>query len=293
VAYSFNAEIHYAVLDSDGTLVKAETGAGNGNNGYYPDAIQLDNGRIVMAWNSWSNTGEIIYAVLDGATYNLISGANQLYNPASQAGESNVSVTDGGNNLAVLTWSDRDFDYRRTLYYALVDSSGALVTDPMIFHQSKENVTTSFNGYGNTTYSWTPSSGVDGVVTFAGSLFGGAPGGTAGVDVRYSNHGASVATNVVMTTTLNADLSYAGDNSGVTPTVNGNNISWSFPDLLLLENREFSIYTSIPVSASIGTKYPVAAALDSDGPEANPADNADGSQVWVSLQSNLPAIIKP
>ena len=102
-----------------------------------------------------------------------------------------------------------------------------------------------------------------------------------------------MATNVVVSATLDAVLSYDGDNSGVTPTVNGNNISWTFPDLPLLENRKFSIYATVPLSASIGSKYPVSVAMDSDGPEANLADNTDAAQVWAALQNYLPAMIKP
>jgi hypothetical protein len=54
---------------------------------------------------------------------------------------------------------DRERDYHRNLYYALVGGNGDILTPPMIFRASQATVPhieTSFEGYGNTSYSTTP-----------------------------------------------------------------------------------------------------------------------------------------
>ncbi len=155
LAYYANGSISYAVLNSAGNVFKGETATGG--YGYGPDAVQLANGSVLLAWTSWgADLNEISFAVLDGTNYNVVAGPTALSNPAAVTGNDYVSVAADGAGRGILTWMDRDYDYRRNLYYALVDSSGAVLTDPMIFRTSQAtdpNIETSFEGYGNT--SWT------------------------------------------------------------------------------------------------------------------------------------------
>lgn len=143
-----DGNIYYAVLDSAGNIVKAETSTG-GAWGWYPDAVQLSNGNIVIAWS-----GSICFVVLDSA-YNLIAGPTALSNPAAVTGDDYVSVAADSAGHAILTWTDSDWDYRRNLYYALVDGNGNMLTGPMIFRTSQATdpyIETSYKGYGNTSY---------------------------------------------------------------------------------------------------------------------------------------------
>jgi hypothetical protein len=190
---------------------------------------------------------------------------------------------------------DRDSSFRHNLYYALVDGSGNVLTDPMILRTSQAAdpyILTSHKGYGNTSYSWTPASDVDGVATFSASLFGGPPAGNAVVRVRYTNHGATMATGVVLTVTMDSELSYVSDTSGVVPTFSGNDPVWSLPDLGLLDSRGFAVQVQVPSGAAIGTRYPVTITLASDGPEANPSDNTDAAEVMAARQVFLPIILR-
>jgi len=177
----------------------------------------------------------------------------------------------------------------------LVNGNGNVLTDPMIFRTSQATVPyieTSYEGYGNTTYSWTPPSGVDGVAAFNASLFGGPPGGNAAVSVRYANHGATTATGVVLTATLDSDLTYASDTSGAVPTVSGNDVVWSLPDLGFLDSHNFTLYIQVPSGAAYGTRYPVTLSMTSDGPEASAGNNTDSAEVMAARQVFLPIVFR-
>ena len=152
-----NGDIYYAVLDSVGSAVKGATNLSTGYGGWLPDAVQLSNGKIVVAWS-----GSMRFAVLDSA-YNRIAGPTTLSNPAAVTGDAYISVAADDAGHAILTWMDYDWSYRRNLYYALVDSSGNTITPPMIFRTSQATdpyIETSYIGYGNTSYSWTPTPNV-------------------------------------------------------------------------------------------------------------------------------------
>lgn len=152
LAYYSPSGIAYAVINSAGSTIKAETSTGGW--GYSPDAVQLSDENILVAWQDWDE--EIVFAVLDGATYNKTQGPTWLNNPAAVTGDAYVSVTADGSGRAILTWMDYDYDYRRNLYYALVNGDGDVLTDPMIFRTSQSTdprIETSYEGYGNTSYS--------------------------------------------------------------------------------------------------------------------------------------------
>jgi len=267
--------------------------------------VQLSDGKILAVWEAWGCfTGEwtsrIRFALLD-TSYHIIGTPKCLGDgpaPGATSGDIAASVAAGGAGRGVITWMDRDWNSRRNLYYALVDGNGNVLTPPMIFRTAGPTswgspyIETSYKGYGNTSYSWTPPSGVDGVASFSASLFGGPPGGNAAVGVRYANHGATIATNVVLTATLDSNLTYVSDTSGVAPAVSGNNVVWSLPDLGFLESRDFTLYVGVPSGAAYGTRYPVTLTLTSAGPEANPPDNTASAQVMAARQVFLPLVFR-
>jgi hypothetical protein len=140
--------IYYAVLDSAGETVKDKTSTGG--YGWRPDAVQLSDGKVVIAWDE-----DIEFVVLDGDTYSKVAGPIWLYNPASPTGDAYVSVAADNAGHAILTWMDSDWDVRHNLYYALVDGDGSTLTGPMIFQTTQatgSHIETSFEGYGNTSF---------------------------------------------------------------------------------------------------------------------------------------------
>ncbi len=149
LAYYGPNGISYGVLDSGGATVKAETSAGG--YGWGPDAVQLSDGSVVIAWS-----GSVEFVVLDDTTYDVIAGPTSLYNPAASTGDTCVSIAADAAGHAILTWMDSDWNYRHNLYYALVDGNGDVLTAPMIFRTSQamdSHIETSYGGYGNTSFS--------------------------------------------------------------------------------------------------------------------------------------------
>ncbi len=286
LAYTKSSVIYYAVLDSSGNTVKAPTFTGNYGAGL--DAVQLSNGRIVLAWAYWYADRTIQFLVLDGTTYTIVAGPTMLSNIFDHNFNLDVAADTAGH--AILTWVT---DSYHNLIYALVDGDGEVLTPPMIFYTSQStdsDIYTSWQGYGNTSY-WMPPLGVDGVVSFSHSLFAGPPGGNAGVSIRYTNHGATTATHAVITATLSTGLTYLGDTSGIIPTVSGNQVVWNLPNMSFeYESREFKLYVQVPSGASYGTRYPVTLTLTSDGPEINAADNTASAEVMAARQVFLPLI---
>jgi len=293
-----NGNIYYTVISSNGTPVKAVTNLSMDNTvigwGNY-DAVQLSNGKILAVWEAWGcYPGEwvprIQFALLD-TSYNRIGTPVCLKAEAAVNGDAYVSVAADNAGHAVLTWSD--WDNNLNLYYALVDGNGNVLTAPMNFLTSQSLssfIFTSYEGYGNTSYSWTPPAGVDVVATLSASLYGGSPGGNVAISIRTANYGSTPATGVVLTATLDSSLTYVSDTSGITPTVSGNDVTWNLPDLDFLEEINFTLYVQIPPSAAYGTLYPLNLSITSTESETNPSDNTASAQVMAARQVFLPLI---
>jgi hypothetical protein len=149
-----DGDIYFAVLDSGGNLLRYWQNLSNDARSRLdrtPDSVQLSDGRIVVAWTSDSR---IRFAVLD-RSYNQIAGPITLDNPAAVTGDDYVSVAADASGRAILTWKDAEsvWFYSPNLYYALVDGKGKVLTPPMIFRTSPTSIHTSYEGYGNTSYS--------------------------------------------------------------------------------------------------------------------------------------------
>jgi hypothetical protein len=152
------SDIYYAVFDGYGNVVKTITDLSDDGltlGDWGPDAVQLSGGRIVVAWTTSDLRPRQRFAVID-ANYNRVVSPVALDNPAAVTGGDYVSVTADANGRAVLTWMDYDSSYRRTLYYTLVNGSGAVLTAPMVMRSSRANdpyLVSSYEGYGNTSLS--------------------------------------------------------------------------------------------------------------------------------------------
>jgi len=155
-------ETYYGVMNSNGSIVKGPTNLTNDGSSVrdwdYLDAVQLSDGRIIVAWITRSEDlpkTSIRYAILDPA-YNLVAGPTTLSHPSAGETDRYPSVTADSLGHAVLTWTDSWWSH---LYYALLDSAGNEVTSPMIFRTpglsryGTLRIITSYQGHGNTTYS--------------------------------------------------------------------------------------------------------------------------------------------
>jgi hypothetical protein len=192
-----------------------------------------------------------------------------------------------------LTWQT----YADTeLYYALIGGDGSIVTPPMIWYVAQPTtypgIDASRVGYGIAPLDLTPAANVDGTVIAGGTVFYGEPGEIVAVRTSCVNQGLATATGVALTATLNSGLSYSGDNSGLMPTIVGDDVGWSLPEMSFLDSLDFTLYVRIPFGATAGDVYPLSFTLVSDGPEANPADNTDAVEIRVLSLVHLPLVLK-
>jgi hypothetical protein len=288
-------DIYFGVLNSDGSVVKDATNLSTDGLAWAdwgPDAVQLPNGNSVVAWTGEGGSEHRIrYAVLNSA-YNRSFGPATLDDPGTILGSDDVSVTADSAGHVTLTWMEYSL-CQMNLYVALLDGSGGLVTPAMPFHTSPAGCTySSQTGYGNTSYSWTPPVDVDGVAAFGSTVSRGAPGGSSVLQMLSANHGTRTAQNVVLTLTLDPNLTYLSDTSGITPSFSGNDVIWSLPDLAFLDEDGFTVYIALPDGDPPGTAYPVVMNVASDGPEWNSADNTAYAEVMAVAQVFLPLILK-
>lgn len=296
-----NDDVYFAVLNSEGGLVQGatdlsvdETVSDGGNY----DAAQLSDGKILAVWEAWGCfpgewTPRIRYVLLDSA-YNRIGTPKCLErSEAATTGDASVSVAQGPGGLAVLTWMDQDLDTRRNLYYALVNSNGVVVTPATIFQTSRAmqpSIYTSSNG--NTTYSWIPPNGVDSMLSVAPVSAYATPNGMATpIGVTLRGRGGLPATSVRLVATLDPHLRYFGDTSGIAPTVSGQTVTWTLPNLRLFDIRQFQIYLEA-TGGALGDRLPVALQLTSAEADLTPADNQATVQVWLSQSTYLPLLIR-
>jgi len=273
----------YAVLNSSGGITKPAAIFGVFGVWETPDAVLLPNGKVAAAWPT--DTG-VQFAILN-SSYVLESGPTSATSPSLAYGYG-LSVTTDSSSRVIMTWVDGDT--YQNLIYALGNSAGAFITPPMFYKTSADHIDISYNGQGNVPYSL--PDGVDGVASLSADLVGGQPGGNAGVGIHYTNHGATTATGVVLTVTLDSNLTYMSDTSGVVPSVSGNTVTWNLPNMASLGGQDFTLNVGIPAGAALGTHYPISLSLTSNEPDINPGDNTDSAEVMAARQVFLPLIMR-
>jgi ELWxxDGT repeat protein len=120
--------------------------------------------------------------------------------------------------------------------------------------------------------------GVDGWIG-APAVRSGEPSEQVGISVSYGNLGATTTVSTTLTAALDPALAYITDTSGITPVVSGGTLlAWPLPGLDFLDEGRFKVTVQMPAD-DIGTCYPVAWILASDGPEADPENNRVQTEV--------------
>ena len=167
--------VHYATVNAQGELDKtnvllAQRGVNDGI-----DAALLSDGHTMVVWSSWD---DLSYAVL-GPQQTVAVEGKYLVDPLNASSEEmeNASVAPVREGKAVVTWSDA---YDLSISYALLDSSGAVLTEPQMAYQGMEPfypfVVGGQNGSGTTSYSWQPPAAPDVAVKFPLTAMGGLSG---------------------------------------------------------------------------------------------------------------------
>lgn len=158
VAWSYGTKIVAAILDDTGNIIASSDFHNMGEYwGSNLDSVMLSSRQILLAWSTSSleNENRIAYSILYRGTLGQYIPSTVLNNPKSASGDDYVSVTADPDGHAMLTWMEYDYSAGYQLYYALVGSNGAVITEPVIFFSdlTPDEITfTSFSGQGNTTY---------------------------------------------------------------------------------------------------------------------------------------------
>jgi hypothetical protein len=151
-AQLMDSQLSYGRIDRNGNVV-AGPATLSASNPRSPDAVQVPNGNIVLAWSIWSGSkSSIAYAVLNSGL-GIVKGLTSLPNTSPRS-DDNVSVT-RSKDWAVLTWlsSFGAFSGQPSfLYYTLLNGGGNIVTSPMTFFSDCAGCSVSLpsNGQGNT-----------------------------------------------------------------------------------------------------------------------------------------------
>ena len=149
---------YYAVIDSNGVITTPKTSLhGYGDVYYTPDAVQLPNGKVALAWPSLDPYAEpssgVEFAILD-SSYSLLDDSTFAYSPwhPSNAMNECVSVTTDASSHVIMTWTGPN----NWLLYALGNDAGTFVTEPMIYKTSGNYIDIGCNGQGNAPYDALP-----------------------------------------------------------------------------------------------------------------------------------------
>lgn len=122
----------YAVLNSSGTIFKAATPLG-----VYvyatPDAVQLPNGKVAVAWPTYTG---VQYSILN-SSYAIEGGPFSANSPSFAHGDG-TSVTTDPSSRVIMTW--QDVTTYQKLLYALGDSAGSFLTQPMLYKDNTDLV---------------------------------------------------------------------------------------------------------------------------------------------------------
>jgi ELWxxDGT repeat protein len=115
-----------------------------------------------------------------------------------------------------------------------------------------------------------------------------APDGMLTIPVRYDNTGFAATHGLTLTATLDPALKYLSSTSSLTPTVQGDTLTWQAPDLDFLEHGGMQVRVQTP-DAELGTSYPISVTLDAPG-DTTPDDNTQVIEVVIAQQIFLPLL---
>lgn len=286
--YGFE-DVNYAVLNNTGALIKPITNLTPGDTpiGGYPDAVRLNGGNILVAWPLMEG---LAYALLN-SSYDVQGAVHILLNPLTTDYNQAVSVTGDSVGNAILTWSDfgsiggGGVQRRPFIFYALLSGSGEVLTPPAILLSDRDSLDSSLTGFGVAPHA---GSGVD-VYVNSPALAAGRPGEPASLGIQAGNQGGGTATQVQLTATLGAGLTYL-QAVPAPSSVNGQTLTWNLADLPGGVAQTIFLQVRLPVNVALGTLYPVAFTVSCGQEDVYTGNNTRTSQVMAALPVFLPLI---
>lgn len=281
-------EAAFAVVDSSGNVLKANTGLGKAVKNL--DVVQLSSGAILIAGTdiAWVRP-KINYTLISSTGYLQNLEFTQIDNPYAYTGDGYVSVTTDPVGRGILTWMDYSPTHRVNLYYSMVEQWGTY-TPPVIFERctsSNPNLYTSFSGAGNAPYSLiAPTTTEFDLRITAEPDKVVLSGGSTEVYAVIQNVGKQWADMVTLKATLDPTMTFVSANP-VPNSVVGNVVTWSLPSLSFLGSGKITMKTTLPTTTE-GSIYAIT--WETVETDANPADNTAIQQLTIGPQVFLPLI---
>ena len=121
----------------------------------------------------------------------------------------------------------------------------------------------------------------------------GLPGDLVALDIEINNLGIVTGTGVMVTVSLAHSLTYLASSLPSTPTVAGQNVIWTLPDLAPTAPNVYSIQMGVSQSAKLLRSYPLTASISVDLVEASLANNIAQAEILMRNTIYIPAIVKP
>jgi hypothetical protein len=260
------------------------------------DVVELSNGQIIAAWLALGCPGyewspRIRYAVFLPNNYNQ-GGQPACLPPTvvAKGGDARVSLVPDNQSQAIVTWTSSVGGERRQLFYALLKANGLVLTDPMIFYDSGlsgDRLSTGVQGYASATRVF-----LDTAIDIDPTVEQGLVDDLIPFAITYRNYGAVTGTDVVITMSLAPSLSYYADSAPITPTINGQTISWTLPDAAPWSEQSFDVQVTIKPGAELLGRYPLTATIGVGGQESDLNNNTAQAEVVVRLPTYIPFVIR-
>jgi hypothetical protein len=157
-------------------------------------------------------------------------------------------------------------------------TSGVIATDNLVFVAA---------GKGGLIINRRPTTLGTDLVLQSSPRIGAPPEGIARIPVYYENFGFITATETTLQATLDPNLTYINDTSGLAPSISGNIITWAIGDLPLYGRHKFDLAVQLP-DVPIGTLFTADLNINFMGDDYNESNNHARVQVISSHQLFLP-----
>jgi len=157
-------------------------------------------------------------------------------------------------------------------------TSGVIATDNLIFVAA---------GKGGLIINRRPTTLETDLVLQSSPRIGAPPEGIARIPIYYENYGFTTATETTLQATLDLNLTYINDTSGLTHSINGNVITWTIGDLPLYGRHRFDLVVQLP-DVPIGTQFSVDLNIVFAGDDYNESNNYSSVIVMSAYQLFLP-----
>lgn len=116
-----------------------------------------------------------------------------------------------------------------------------------------------------------------------------ATGGVGVIPIDYGNQSNTPQEQVTLTAVLDPQVRYIASNGPVTPTIQGNTLTWQLPALDALSAEKIDLHVQTPI-APLGTRYGVTFTFTTANGDGAPIQNSTNVEMVIAAYYFLPII---